>query len=73
MAHTRPLLGVPMGGTYQCGYITPVVWGAMWGEINMATQPLRARGPHSKEASVLIHTACLIGVQINMATHPPTS
>ena len=42
------LLGVPILGRNQYGYITPTFSGSpWWGEINMATSPLPSRGPHT--------------------------
>ena len=61
--HHPCLLGVPMVGREQYGYITPAFSGSpWWGESNMATSPLPSRGPHGKERAIWLHHPCLLGV-----------
>ena len=56
--HHPCLLGVPIVGRVQYGYITPAFSGSpKWGEINMATSPLPSRGPHSGESSIWLTPA----------------
>ena len=76
--HTHPLLGVPIGVRYQCGYITFALPGSpYWGGINMATKPLPSPGPHSEESRLPLRKAYLLQFlqrgRINMATYPPPS
>ena len=63
--HHPCLLGIPIVGRIQYGYITPAFSGSpWWGEINMATSPLPSRGPHSGEKSIWLHRPCLLGIPI---------
>ena len=76
--HTHPLLGVPIGGGYQCGYITLALPGSpYWGGINMATKLLPSPGPHSEESRLPLRKAYLLQSlqrgETNMATYPPPS
>ena len=72
------LLGVPMVGRHQSGYITPTFSGSPWcGEINLATKPLPSRSPHGAETSIWLHHPAFLGSpwcgEINMATSSPPS
>ena len=61
--HLPYLLGVPMVGRNQNGYITPAFSGSpWWGDINMATGPLPSRVPHCGEISIWLHHPCLVRV-----------
>ena len=61
--HQPCLLGVPMVGRNQHGYITLAFSGfPWWGEINMATSPLPSQGSHGGEKSTWLHQPCLLRV-----------
>ena len=63
--HHPCLLGVPIVGRDQCGYITPTFSGSpLWGEINVATSPMPSRAPHSGERPIGLHHPCLLRVPI---------
>ena len=47
------LLGAPMVGRDQCGYITPVFCGSpWWSKMNLVTATLSSWGPHGGERSI---------------------
>ena len=63
--HHPCLLGVPMVGRDQYGYISRAFSGfPWWREINIATSPLPSQGPHGGERSKWLHHPCLLGVPV---------